>query len=586
MDYVLRVRKLAAGIGVRQVRVTCGLVLFSYLLSHFTNHALGNVSYEAMEAGLHYHMEFWRNSAVTVVFYGAAVVHWSLGLWALYERRQFRYPVPEITQLVLGISIPFLIVTHLTGVRLQAPLFDRDIYYAQALAVYWITRPWQHWLQFALLIVAWTHGCIGLYFWLRLKSFFSVAAPYLLAAAVLIPTLALLGVIEGAREVTALYASPEWRAANFGPAAISSPAQRAMLNEIIFYFVIAYLTILVLIFVARGLRLLRERRAGMVSLKYPSGRIVRVPIGTSVLEASLRNRIPHASVCGGKARCSTCRVRVIGDVRDLPEPSRREAFVLERVGAGKDPSVRLACQLRPHSDIAFFPIFPPRMTAGMLRRSVRMRVDEERYLVSMFVDMRRSTAMAEKRLPFDTMFFINRFVGAVAKAVEDAGGHANQFVGDGVLALFGLDCPPDTACRRALAAIGRIADNVDELNTEFAQDLSEPIRFGIGVNGGEVVIGDVGYKDHVVFTALGDAVNVAARLQDLTKDFGCEALIAEDVFVRAGVAPSTLALKEVSIRGRTVPLGVRTAELARGLSVRLHLEGSEGGMPSAVAKSA
>jgi adenylate cyclase len=585
MDYVLRARKLAAGIGVRQVRITCGLILFSYLLSHFTNHALGNISYAAMEAGLYYHMEFWRNPVVMTVFFTAAIVHWSLGLWALYERRQFRYPVPEITQLVLGLSIPLLIVVHFVGVRLQQPLFGRDIYYAQALAVYWITRPWQHWLQFTLLIVAWTHGCIGLYFWLRLKRFFSVASPYLLAAAVLIPTLALLGVIQGAREVAALYALPEWRAAHFGPAAISSPAQRAILDTIISDFVIAYLTILALIFVARGLRLLRERRAGMVSLKYPNGRIVRVPIGTSVLEASLRNRIPHASVCGGKARCSTCRVRVIGDVRDLPEPSRREAFVLERVGAGKDPSVRLACQLRPQCDIAFFPIFPPRMTAGMLRRSVRMRVDEERYLVSMFVDMRRSTALAEKRLPFDTMFFINRFVAAVAKAVEDAGGQTNQFVGDGVLALFGLDCSPDAACRRALAAVGRIAVNVDELNTEFAQDLSEPIRFGIGVNGGDVVIGDVGYKDHVVFTALGDAVNVAARLQDLTKDFGCEALIAEDVFVRAGVSPSALAPKEVSIRGRTVPLGVRTAEHARGLSVRLHLEG-EGGMPSAVAKSA
>ena len=586
MDYILRARKLAAGIGVRQVRITCGLILFSYLLSHFSNHALGNVSYAAMEAGLHYHMEFWRNSVVATVFYGAAVVHWSLGLWALYERRQFRYPVAEITQLVLGVSIPFLIVVHLTGVRLQAPLFGRDIYYAQALAVYWITRPWQQWLQFALLIVAWTHGCIGLYFWLRLKGFFSKAAPYLLAAAVLIPTLALLGVIQGAREVTALYATPEWRAANFGPAAISSPAQRAILNDIIYSFLIAYAAILALIFAARGLRLLRERRAGMVSLKYPNGRIVRVPIGTSVLEASLRHRIPHASVCGGKARCSTCRVRVIGDVRELPEPSRREAFVLDRVGAGKDPSVRLACQLRPQHDIAFFPIFPPRMTAGMLRRSVRMRVDEERYLVSMFVDMRRSTSLAEKRLPFDTMFFINRFVGAVAKAVEDAGGQTNQFVGDGVLALFGLDCAPEAACRRALAALGGIAVNVDELNTEFAQDLSEPIRFGIGVNGGDVVIGDVGYKDHVVFTALGDAVNVAARLQDLTKDFGCEALIAEDVFIRAGVAPSTLALKEVSIRGRTVPLGVHAVERAGRLWKSLHLDGDDRGMPSAVAKSA
>ena len=562
----IRIRKLIAGIGVRQVRITCGLVLFSYLLWHFTNHALGNISYETMEAALHYHMLFWRNPVVETVFYTAAIVHWCLGLWALYERRQFRYPLSELTQLVLGISIPFLIVMHLVGSRMQAPLFGRDIDYAHQFVTYWITRPYAHWIQFTLLLVAWTHGCIGLYFWLRLKRFFPAAAPYLVAAAVLLPTLALLGLIQGAREAIALYATPEWRAAEFGPGSTANAAERAMLDEIELDAVIAYAGVLALIFAARGVRLLHERRGGMISLKYPNGRIVRVPKGTSVLEASLRNSIPHASVCGGKARCSTCRVRVIGSLSDLPAPSGREASVLERVGVRGDPAVRLACQRRPLSDIAFYPLFPPKMTAAMLRRSVRFRIDEERYLVSMFVDMRRSTSIAEKRLPFDTMFFINRFVGAVAKAVEDAGGQTNQFVGDGVLALFGLDCSAEAASRQALDAVGRIAVNVDELNVEFAHDLSEPIRFGIGINGGDVVVGDVGYKEHVVFTALGDAVNVAARLQDLTKELGCEVLVSEEVCRRAGFFSEALSVREVAIRGRSVPLGVRAAQNARLVS--------------------
>ena len=562
----IRVRKLIAGIGVRQVRITCGLILFSYLLWHFTNHALGNISYETMEAALHYHMLFWRNPVVETVFYTAAIVHWCLGLWALYERRQFRYPLSEITQLVLGISIPFLIVMHLVGSRLQAPLFGRDIDYAHQFVTYWITRPYAHWIQYTLLLVAWTHGCIGLYFWLRLKRFFPAAAPYLIAAAVLLPTLALLGLVQGAREAIALYATPEWRAANFGPGSTANAAERSMLDEIELAAVIAYAGVLALIFAARGMRLLHERRGGMVSLKYPNGRIVRVPKGTSVLEASLRNSIPHASVCGGKARCSTCRIRVIGSLSDLPAPSGREASVLERVGVRGDPAVRLACQLRPLSDIAFYPLFPPKMTAAMLRRSVRFRIDEERYLVSMFVDMRRSTSLAEKRLPFDTMFFINRFVGAVAKAVEDAGGQTNQFVGDGVLALFGLDCGAEAASRQALDAVGRIAVNVDELNAEFAHDLSEPIHFGVGINGADVVVGDVGYKEHVVFTALGDAVNVAARLQDLTKELGCEVLVSEEVCRRAGFSSEALSVREVAIRGRSVPLGVRAAQHARLVS--------------------
>ena len=559
---------LIKGIGIRQVRITCGLILFSYLLSHFSNHALGNVSYAAMEAGLDWHIAFWRYPVVAVVFYTAAIIHWSLGLWALYERRQFRYAVPEFTQLVLGLSIPFLLVTHFVGARLQSPLFGRNLHYANTFSAYWIDRPHMEWVQFGLLLVAWTHGCIGLYFWLRLKRFFSRAAPYLLAAAVLMPTLALLGLIEGGREVVALALQPEWRAANLPPSHATTPPQRALLDAIIFFFSIAYGSVLALILAARGARALRERRGGMVTLSYPNGVTVRVPKGLSVLEASLRHNVPHASVCGGKARCSTCRIRIVGDISALPPPSRRESFVLDRVGAGADPAIRLACQLRPLTDIAFFLVFPPQVTGTLMRRSARIRVGEERYVVSMFVDMRRSTAMAEKRLPFDTMFIINRFLAAVAGAIEDSGGKPNQFVGDGMLALFGLDKDAEVACRQAIDAIGRIAAGVEQLNRDLVGDLREPIRYGIGVNGGVVVIGDIAYRDQIVFTALGDPVNVAARLQDMTKGLGAEVALSEEVCRTAGLAPDASATREVAIRGRDSPLTIRVMQRASLISAK------------------
>ena len=129
--------------------------------------------------------------------------------------------------------------------------------------------------------------------------------------------------------------------------------------------------------------------------------------------------------------------------------------------------------------------------------------------------------MAEKRLPFDTVFIVNRFLGAVSQAVIECGGQPNQFVGDGMLALFGLATDrPRSLPRRRCRAAAMIAANVDELNRFLSHDLREPIRFGIGIHGGEVIVGDIGYRDHMVFTALGDAVNVAARLQDMTKSLG------------------------------------------------------------------
>ena len=194
------------------------------------------------------------------------------------------------------------------------------------------------------------------------------------------------------------------------------------------------------------------------------------------------------------------------------------------------------------------------------------RIGQERYLVSMFVDMRGSTKLAEKRLPFDTVFIVNRFLGAVSQAVIECGGQPNQFVGDGQLALFGLNTSPQTACRQALKAAAMIAANVEELNKFLEHDLREPIRFGIGIHGGEVIVGDIGYRDHMVFTALGDAVNVAARLQDMTKALACELVISDEVRATAGLSADALPQQEVEIRGRNEPMTVRTVTDARTLS--------------------
>ena len=111
-----------------------------------------------------------------------------------------------------------------------------------------------------------------------------------------------------------------------------------------------------------------------------------------------------------------------------------------------------------------------------------------------------------------------------------------------------------------------IAANVDELNQFLEHDLREPIRFGIGIHGGEVIIGDIGYRDHMVFTALGDAVNVAARLQDMTKTLACEAIFSEEVRITAGLAADGLPQQEVAIRGRTEPMTVRAVNIAKRLS--------------------
>ena len=275
------------------------------------------------------------------------------------------------------------------------------------------------------------------------------------------------------------------------------------------------------------------------------------------MEASLLAGIPHAGLCGARARCSLCRVRVLG-APSLPPPEEPERRVLARLQADS-AHVRLACQLRPLTDIAVLPLVPPEAQRAFLHRRQQQAIPYEHFIAVMVADMRGSTQFAAARLPYDNVFILGRFVAAISAAVVQAGGVPNQFLGDGVLAIFGLDCDPRSACRQAVMAVGLIAHNIRLLNAALANELPAPIDFGVGVHCGQAVVGEIGFRDHVAFTALGDPPNVASRLEALTKDLGCEALVSDDVLRHGGLAADTAELQShlASLRGRAEPVPVR-----------------------------
>src|SRR6516164_990510 len=178
-----QIRKFLRGIGVRQVRLVCGMVLFTYLISHFLNHALGNISVDAMTEGVHYHILFWQFLPVAIIFYTAMLLHGGLGIWALYQRRQFSWIAIEPLQLLLGLSIPVLVAFHVIGARVGQVMFGQEKLYPQELHSFWLAPPHRQLMIFSVVVIAWMHGCIGLHFWLRMKAFYTRAAPFLLAAA-------------------------------------------------------------------------------------------------------------------------------------------------------------------------------------------------------------------------------------------------------------------------------------------------------------------------------------------------------------------------------------------------------------------
>jgi adenylate cyclase len=548
---------------LRQVRLVAGLVVFAYVTLHFANHALGNISVEAMEDGLAIQKWLWQSLPGAIILYSALLTHMALGFLVLYARRDFRWTRMEATQLVLGLSIPFLLADHVIGTRVSLSLFGSEKGYAEVLLKFWVRSPISGALQAALLLIVWIHGCIGVHSWLRLKPFYPRVMDALLSFAVMLPSLALLGYYHAGRRVLQLAEDPPWRAQHIAPGRVGTATQNAALIGYRNAALLVLAALLAAAVLARAFRRWRERRAGLVRLTYPDC-VIRVPRGLSVLEASLRFDIPHAHVCGGRGRCSTCRIRILGDVSALPPASAAEQAVLDRVGA--DAGVRLACQFRPTGDIAFVPMLPPNTTVADLNRGRPSRAGVERYVVIMFVDLRGSSKLAEGRLPFDTVFVINQFLTAVSKGIVAAGGEPNQILGDGLLALFGLKGPPEDACRAAIAACVAIAGKVEGLNGALAYGLHEPLRFGIGIHAGLSIAGEIGYDRHAQFTVIGDPVNVAARLQDLTKSLGCEVLMSEEVYTRAGLDLDDLPAHDVEARGREAGVKARGATRAADLA--------------------
>jgi len=547
----------ARSIGVRQVRLCSGLVLFCYVSLHLTNHALGNVSLAVMERGLLVQKFIWQGWIGTAALYPALTVHFVLGLYALYERRRLHWTPAEFAQLLLGLAVPPLLANHLAVTRIAFAAFDLNKGYAQELYSFWIAAPALGKIQLVLLIVAWLHGCLGIAFWLRIKPWFARLSTPLFAIAVLLPVLALLGYLQAGRTVVELAKDPSWRAAATAPAHVGTPAQNVWLTDLRNDFLAFDGMALAIVVLARLVRGAVERRRGRVCVSYPDGRRQYVPRGFSVMEASLLAGIPHAGLCGARARCSLCRVRVLG-APSLSPPEEAERRVLARLQA--DPAhIRLGCQLRPSHDVAVMPLVPPDAQAAFLHRRQQNAIPRELFIAVMVVDLRNSTRLASGRLPYDNVFILGRFVAAVSAAVVEAGGVPNQFLGDGVLAIFGLRCDARTACRQILAALGLLGRNVRQLNAALAHELSAPLEFGVGAHCGHAVMGEIGFRDHVAFTALGDAPNVASRLEALTKELGCAAVVSDDVLGHAGLDAGTAGFEPylASLRGRAEPVPVR-----------------------------
>jgi adenylate cyclase len=414
--------------------------------------------------------------------------------------------------------------------------------------------------------VVWVHACIGIHFAWRLRPWYRTWLPFVYAVALLVPAAGFGGAAIALRDFAELAQQPGFLREVFerthAPDAAGAASLYAISNTLV-----AIATVLLLAcLAARPLRDLWERRAGVVVLAYGDRRTVSLPAGLTVLEMSRIAGIPHASVCGGRGRCSTCRVRVGGPDRALlPPASAEEQKVLTRVGAPEN--VRLACQLRPPPGrYRVTPLLPASSGPVEAYRRQPQAHGGERYVAILFADIRGFTSISEGRLPYDVVFLLNRYFRATGHAVQAAGGRLDKFIGDGVMAIFGLNAEPQTACRQALDAARRMSLALDDLNEALSGDLDQPLRIGIGLHAGAAIVGEMGFERTSSLTAIGDTVNTASRLETLTKEFTVELVVSQDLLDRAGMDLPAAARHEVEIRGRQGRLAVRAVPRATDLT--------------------
>jgi adenylate cyclase len=539
------------------LRAVTGLIIGLYVTMHLSNHALGLISVHAQEAVRPWVMALWHSPPGQVLLYGSLITHAVIALVILFRRRHYYMPAWEAIQILLGLAIPYLLLVHIVNTRGTRILTGIDIDYTYEIANLWVD-PWTRFRQIVLVLLVWGHFVVGLHFWWRLHSWYRRVFPAMLLAYVLVPAAALLGFAEVGMTMTArAQNNPQWMRAMKARGVPGDP-QRAKLRAALKDWVgPSWIAVVGLVLCAAQVRNWRERHARF-KVTYPDAVIVQAPKGMSVLEVSRMTRRAHMSVCGGRARCTTCRVLIASAGGELPEPNDLEAVALSRIGA--PANVRLACQLRPEVDLAVQPLLHPSVVAEA-HIETGQEFGEEREVTILFADIRGSTSLAEARMPYDVVFLLNSLFAALAEAVEYCNGYYSNFTGDGLMALFGLDGRRAEGARAAMRCALEMFRGLDGLNERLAGELEAPLEIGIGIHTGQAIVGRMGPPKTPIISAVGDSVNTAARLERTAKQLNAPLVVSVETLQAARLNASPK-LTQVSLRGRAATMLVSALDEA------------------------
>lgn len=258
----------------------------------------------------------------------------------------------------------------------------------------------------------------------------------------------------------------------------------------------------------------------------PDNKNFEVESGESILQTAARNGIPHVNACGGEGKCTTCRLLILEGIENCSPETEKEIALKEK--AHTTDEFRLACQTTITGDVTVRRlVLNKEDIESVSERSVSGRLGETKTIAILFSDIRGFTPFSEKLTPYDVVFILNRYFNRMVKAVESNHGTVDNYIGDGMVAIFGLHDEPDPAqhaVRSALEMCAEMDDMKPYLKTMYGKDFD----IGVGIHWGEAVVGDIGAGKSKRLTAIGDAMNFASRVESANKQFQSRVLISEE----------------------------------------------------------
>lgn len=513
----------------RDLRLATGLILLGYLALHLVNHSLGLVSVEFAERGLEPALRLWHSLPGTALLYGAASIHLALAFESLYGRRTLRMAPLDLTRIVLGLGIPTLLIAHAVGTRVAWEAYRQSPQYSRVVWSLWAVDGQGR--QLALLVPGWLHGCFGIHLAFSGRPLYRRLHRPFFAVALLLPVLGGLGFLSMGKELAANLSAR----GHLDASVVVPPGAGAALLHLRDVLLGVYLSALALVFLARATRSWGEHRSNaLVSIEYPQ-RTIRVPRGWTVLEASRSHRLPHVSMCGGRARCSTCRVSVVSGEERCPPPEPAEAATLARIRARKD--VRLACQLRPQGDVRVIPLLG--LNQPLTEDGHRLRTAEQE-IVLVCVDWRNRDALTRSMLPQDAVFLTARFHDIASPQDREDGGAECDRCANASTVAFGIGIDPKLACRRALSAACDVEQALSDLSDHWSVEFGIMADFALCVHLGNAAIGHAGTTSARGFTAAGPAIEAARRLRAAAATKGTRIVVSVDVLRQSGLHPAVL----------------------------------------------